>query len=42
VWQQVIDIAPNSQEARMAQQALKGLRSAHPASADTPPAGSPK
>jgi len=42
VWQQVIDIAPTSQEARMAQQALQGLRSAHPASAGTPPAGSPK
>ena len=31
VWQQVIDIAPNSEEARMATQALQGLRSAHPA-----------
>jgi tetratricopeptide (TPR) repeat protein len=42
VWQQVIDIAPTSQEARMAQQALQGLRSAHPASAGAPPAGSSK
>jgi cytochrome c-type biogenesis protein CcmH/NrfG len=31
VWQQVLDVAPNSEEARMAQQALQGLRSAHPA-----------
>jgi Tfp pilus assembly protein PilF len=31
VWQQVVDAAPNSEEARMAQQALQGLRSAHPA-----------
>jgi tetratricopeptide (TPR) repeat protein len=41
VWQQVIDTAPNSQEARMAQQALQGLRSAHPPSAATPPGGTP-
>jgi tetratricopeptide (TPR) repeat protein len=30
VWQQVIDLAPDSQEAAMARQALQGLRSAHP------------
>ena len=30
VWQQVVEIAPSSEEARMAQQALQGLRSAHP------------
>ena len=29
-WQQVIDTAPGSPEARMATQALQGLRSAHP------------
>jgi tetratricopeptide (TPR) repeat protein len=33
-WQQVVDIAPDSAEARMARQALQGLRSAHP---ETPP-----
>jgi cytochrome c-type biogenesis protein CcmH/NrfG len=37
-WQQVIDLAPDSPEARMAKQALDGLRSAHPATAPTPPA----
>ena len=31
-WQQVIDVAPDSTEARMATQALQGLRSAHPPS----------
>jgi cytochrome c-type biogenesis protein CcmH/NrfG len=36
-WQQVIDIAPDSAEARMARQALQGLRSAHP----DKPSGSP-
>lgn len=29
-WQQVVDEAPDSPEARMARQALQGLRSAHP------------
>jgi tetratricopeptide (TPR) repeat protein len=29
-WQQVIDLAPGTNEARMATQALQGLRSAHP------------
>lgn len=30
VWQRVLELAPDSQEARMAKQALDGLRSAHP------------
>lgn len=30
VWQQVVELAPSSPEARMARQALQGLRSAHP------------
>ncbi|MGH9310379.1 MAG: tetratricopeptide repeat protein, partial [Vicinamibacterales bacterium] len=38
VWQQVVEIAPDSPEARMARQALQGLRSAHP---DTPPGSAP-
>jgi tetratricopeptide (TPR) repeat protein len=42
VWQQVVDTAPNSQEARMAQQALQGLRSAHPAAPAGQPAGTPR
>jgi len=29
VWQQVVELAPDSPEARMARQALQGLRSAH-------------
>lgn len=29
-WQRVVDVAPDSPEARMARQALQGLRSAHP------------
>ena len=37
-WQQVVEIAPDSQEARMARQALQGLRSAHPEAA---PGGTP-
>jgi cytochrome c-type biogenesis protein CcmH/NrfG len=42
-WQQVIDIAPSSQEAAMARQALQGLRSAHPQGGASPPpaAGQP-
>jgi tetratricopeptide (TPR) repeat protein len=39
VWQQVVDIAPNSEEARMAQQGLQGLRSAHPLPAAPQPEG---
>ena len=35
-WQQVIDVAPDSTEARMAKQALQGLRSAHPESGTAP------
>jgi cytochrome c-type biogenesis protein CcmH/NrfG len=41
VWQQVIDLAPDSPEAGMARQALQGLRSAHPGGASAPAAGSP-
>ena len=37
-WQQVIDLAPDSPEARMARQALQGLRSAHPGQGTPPPA----
>ena len=42
-WQQVIDIAPTSQEAAMARKAIEGLRSAHPegGSSTPPPAGQP-
>ena len=29
-WQKILDVAPSSEEARAAQQALDGLRSAHP------------
>ena len=32
-WQRVVDVAPDSPEARMARQALQGLRSAHPEAA---------
>jgi tetratricopeptide (TPR) repeat protein len=37
-WQQVVEIAPDSADGRMARQALQGLRSAHP---DAPPASAP-
>ena len=30
VWQKVVDVAPSSEEARAARQALDGLRAAHP------------
>jgi cytochrome c-type biogenesis protein CcmH/NrfG len=42
-WQQVIEIAPTSQEAAMARKAIEGLRSAHPegGSSSPPPAGQP-
>ena len=41
-WQKVIEIAPSSQEAAMARQALQGLRSAHPDDpASRPPAAQP-
>ena len=36
-WQKVIDVAPDSAEARMATQALQGLRSAHPATSTSAP-----
>lgn len=35
-WRQVIDLAPDSAEARMARQALDGLRSAHPEASPDP------
>jgi cytochrome c-type biogenesis protein CcmH/NrfG len=43
-WQKVIDVAPSSQEAGMARQALQSLRSAHPddSSAKPPAAPAPK
>jgi cytochrome c-type biogenesis protein CcmH/NrfG len=40
-WQNVIDIAPSSQEAAMARQALQGLRSAHPPGGASSPAPTP-
>ena len=40
-WRKVVEIAPSSEEARMAQQALQSLRSAHP-EASAPAAGPPK
>ena len=42
-WQQVIEIAPSSQEAAMARKAIEGVRAAHPAggSSSPPPAGQP-
>jgi tetratricopeptide (TPR) repeat protein len=41
-WQKVIDVAPSSQEAAMARQALQSLRSAHPDdSSSRPPAAQP-
>ena len=38
-WREVIELAPESPEARMARQALDGLRSAHPGTSGAPPAG---
>lgn len=42
-WQQVIDIAPSSQEAAMARKAIEGVRSAHPegGSSSPPPSAQP-
>jgi cytochrome c-type biogenesis protein CcmH/NrfG len=40
-WQQVIDVAPNSPEARAARQALDGLRNAHPDIGGSAPAKPP-
>lgn len=37
-WEQVISIAPDSQEARAAKQALDGMRAAHPETGGTAPA----
>jgi tetratricopeptide (TPR) repeat protein len=42
VWQQVIDIAPDSPEARMATQALQGLRTAHPDGRGQPASRTPR
>jgi cytochrome c-type biogenesis protein CcmH/NrfG len=41
-WQGVIDLAPSSQEAAMARQALDGLRSAHPTGGTSPAAPNPQ
>ncbi|HKT78920.1 MAG TPA: tetratricopeptide repeat protein [Vicinamibacterales bacterium] len=35
-WQQVVDIAPNSEEAQRAKRALESIRSAHPNTTTTP------
>ena len=40
-WQRVIDIAPSSQEAGMARQALQSLRSAHPDDSSSKPPAAP-
>lgn len=41
-WQQVVDLAPDTPEARAARQALEGLRNAHPdAGGSTTPPGRP-
>jgi cytochrome c-type biogenesis protein CcmH/NrfG len=40
-WQRVVEIAPESSEARMARQALQGLRSAHPEAAPDAASGAP-
>ena len=40
-WQRVVEIAPESSEARMARQALQGLRSAHPEAAPDAASGTP-
>ena len=40
-WRRVVEIAPSSEEARMARQALQSLRSAHP-EGSAPAAGPPK
>jgi cytochrome c-type biogenesis protein CcmH/NrfG len=40
-WQRVIDVAPDSPEARAARQALEGLRNAHPDAGSTAVAKSP-
>jgi tetratricopeptide (TPR) repeat protein len=40
VWQQVVAIAPQSEEAQRAQRALESIRSAHPTVGSTPTPGS--
>jgi tetratricopeptide (TPR) repeat protein len=40
-WEEVIKIAPNSQEAQSAQRSLANLQAAHPGGSPVPPAGTP-
>ena len=40
-WQQVVDIAPDSNEARAARRMIEAVRSAHPDTAPAPGAGAP-
>jgi tetratricopeptide (TPR) repeat protein len=40
-WEEVIRIAPNSQEAESAQRSLANLRAAHPGGSPVPPPGTP-
>jgi tetratricopeptide (TPR) repeat protein len=40
-WEQVIRIAPNSQEAQSAQRSLANLQAAHPGGSPVPPPGTP-
>lgn len=40
-WERVIQVAPDSPEARAARQALEGLRNAHPDAGTAAPAGTP-
>jgi tetratricopeptide (TPR) repeat protein len=40
-WQEVIKIAPNSQEAQAAQRSLANLQAAHPGGSPVPPPGTP-
>jgi cytochrome c-type biogenesis protein CcmH/NrfG len=42
VWQKVVDLAPGSDEAALARQALQSLRSAHPEGTSRPAATPPK
>jgi cytochrome c-type biogenesis protein CcmH/NrfG len=41
VWQRILDVAPASEEARAARQALDGIRSAHPELGAGKPPGTP-
>jgi len=40
-WEEVIKIAPNSQEAQSAQRSLANLQAAHPGGSPVPPDGTP-